>query len=128
MSWRDGIIDYYDKALGGGPTFAVLGLALWITTVGLSFYAGHHEDAAYNVVGGLTALTGASVLIDFSGNKWITWLTVAAGSAALLISQSLWSDERDSFWRSLLLTIQVLAVGIQVGAIANTSGRGSLPG
>lgn len=117
---------YYDVALETGNLYAFLGAALWITTFSIAFKLGSSQDTLYHVVGILTLVAGATVWIDFAGNRWITPITVASGSAALLIGQSLWFQHRGDGLRTALFVVQVAAVGIQIGAIANSKGRGPL--
>ena len=54
--------------------------------------------------------------------------TVALGSFALLVSQSLWSEDKSDALATILFVVQLLAVGIQIGAISNSPGRGTLIG
>ena len=125
-SWTQNVYEYFNNSLGFGWFFATIGALLWLTTVGLSFFLAWEQDGIYWAVLVFTFLTGVTVSIDFRGVKWITAVTVAFGSAALFISQSLWTDDRGDPLRAFLLAIQLAAVGIQIGAIANSNGRDKL--
>lgn len=94
-----------------------------MAALGLSNVLASEQDEVYWAVAVFTFLTGVAVSIDFGGVRWITAFTVPFGSAALFISQSLWTDDRGDPLSAFLLAIQLAAVGIQIGAIANSNGR-----
>ena len=117
---------YFRAALGHGE-FAVAGVVLYILTIALAAVAAHNEDAQrgdwYTAVAVTTAATGITAAADFAGHRWITPITVALGSFALLVSQSLWAEDRSNQIATGLFISQLAAVGIQIGAISNTPGR-----
>lgn len=117
---------YFEAALGT-PHILPLGIILWIATItAAGFCVGQSSGAVqgwYVSVLVTTIVTGVTTAADFSGKKWITPVTVILGSFALLVSQSLWSEDREDAARAALFILQVIAVGIQLAAIANSSGR-----
>jgi len=117
------VLDYYNKALVFGRFYAFLGFALWVATTVMAFVLAGSQTDLYYAVAGFTVAAGITVCLDLCGRRWITPFTVAFGSAALLISQSLWSEDREDKSRQGLLGVQLMAVGIQLGAIANSNGR-----
>lgn len=121
---------YFEEAFVYGDLFIVLGLALWVATMTLAIVLAANEDGArgdwYAAVAATTGIAGVTTALDFAGLKWITPCTVALGSFALLVSQSLWLENRADHLASALFMVQLLAVGIQIAAIANNSGRGPL--
>lgn len=125
-SWKSRVYNYFDKSVGGGWAFPIVGAALFLATVVLSLILASDQDDGYYAVAGLTGLAGITVAIDFAGVKSITPLTVTFGSTALFVGQSLWADDRTDFLRALLFGIQLCAVGIQIGAIANSNGRAAI--
>ena len=126
MGWGSNVYNYFDDSLGYGLVFPIVGGALFMATVGLSLYLGLNQDDEYFAVTAFTVAAGITAAVDFLGVKSITPLTVAFGSAALFIGQSLWTDDRADVLRAFLFGIQLVAVGIQIGAIANSKGRESI--
>lgn len=123
---------YFERALGTA-NFAWLGAVLFAATLVLAIVAASTEDGHrkdwYIAVAVTTAATGVSTGIDFGYNaRWITPCTVALGSFALLVSQSLWSEDKSDALATILFVVQLLAVGVQIGAISNSPGRGTLIG
>jgi hypothetical protein len=123
---------YFEQALGcAGILPMSVGFLLWVATVGGAGWlaADHHGETrnVYTAVAVMTAVAGFTAMIDFVWNaRWVTPVTVAAGMFALLAGQSAWSEDRGDARRLALFIIQVVAVGIQFAAIANTPGRGPL--
>ncbi len=123
---------YFAQALGcAGILPMSVGFLLWVATVGGAGWlaADHHGETrnVYTAVAVMTAVAGFTAMIDFAWNaRWVTPVTVAAGMFALLAGQSAWSEDRGDARRLALFIIQVVAVGIQFAAIANTPGRGPL--
>ena len=102
---------YFRAALGHGE-FAVAGVVLYILTIALAAVAAHNEDAQrgdwYTAVAVTTAATGITAAADFAGHRWIT------------------TEDRSNQIATGLFISQLAAVGIQIGAISNTPGRGAV--
>ena len=57
----------------------------------------------------------------------MTPCTISFGVFAVLISASLWAQDKTNELALSLFAIQIAAISVQMGAIFNTPGRGSLP-
>lgn len=121
---------YFVEAFGkrAGVYYAVLGGGLFVATTVLAFVARHHADGSqsdwYLAVAITTIMTGVSAAIDFRLEEGpLTPVTIGLGSFALLVSQSLWAEDRSDGIRLALFLVQLAAVAIQLGAISNTPGR-----
>ena len=131
QSDMDRVGDYFRQALGSDMIPMVLGFSLWVATVAMAgVLASEHHGETRNVYVAVAVTTGAAgvtAMIDFWRNaRWITPVTVASGMFALFAGQSVWAEDRSNPSRLALFIIQVVAVGIQFAAIANTPGRGPL--
>ena len=57
----------------------------------------------------------------------MTPCTISFGVFAVLVSASLWAQDKTNELALSLFAVQIAAISVQLGAIFNTSGRGSLP-
>lgn len=135
----------YFKAALGYESFAYLGALLFVATLSLAITASvtAEEVYVYNsteiavtknervlwyaLVAGSTFLTALSAYKDYEGWNFMTPCTISFGIFALIVSQSLWSQDKEDPIALSLFVVQILSISIQLGAIFNTAGRGSLP-
>ena len=64
---------------------------------------------------------------DYEGWKFMTPCTISFGVFAVLVSASLWAQDKTNELALSLFAVQIAAISVQLGAIFNTPGRGSLP-
>ena len=57
----------------------------------------------------------------------MTPCTISFGVFAVLVSASLWAQDKTNELALSLFAVQIAAISVQLGAIFNTPGRGSLP-
>ena len=64
---------------------------------------------------------------DFEGWKFMTPCTISFGVFAVIVSASLWAQDKTNELALSLFAVQIAAISVQLGAIFNTPGRGNLP-
>lgn len=75
----------------------------------------------------LNLVCALSAYKDYEGWKFMTPCTISFGVFAVLVSASLWAQDKTNELALSLFAVQIAAISVQLGAIFNTPGRGSLP-